>query len=143
MTALELAFATFTDVVTIAFMVTLHSNMAPAASGFGAQARDATSSGATLSVTVFAGLAEAVIVTCTAGADSAASATNVPVVAPAAIVRVAGRVTFVELLARATTFPPAGAVLVSVTVQVVLLPAISVDVGHATVLTWTPEATVS
>lgn len=53
---------------------------------------------------------------------------KVPVVAPAAIVSVAGRVALASLEVRATVAPPAGAALVRVTVPVEVAPP-STDVG--------------
>jgi hypothetical protein len=67
-----------------------------------------------------------------------AVAVKVAEVAPAATTTDAGTVTTAVLLLRPTEAPPAGAAWVKVTVQVVVLPELSVAGEHVTELTPAP-----
>jgi hypothetical protein len=88
--------------------------------------------GDTVTVVVFAGLALAVTVTVCVLETEAAVAVNVAMVAPLATVTIAGKGKAALLLDRLTVTPLAGAAFVSVTVQVVVCPDVTLAGAQAT-----------
>ena len=81
----------------------------------------------------------AVTVTGTAEVTAEVVAVNVPVVLPAAIVKVAGTVTDAELLARVMDAPPEPALADSVTVHVLETPPATVAGAQLTEEIATPD----